>query len=195
MRNVEASKGVSAPKAPRACIRAAKRSMETCGAGRAGAHPYLRRRCGSVRSFLRRILTIEDLAINIHTSPLARRRRRPYHPYHRYGIAHSDHQTKGGFFAQTLSILPRSGSNPRLLCLTNDCLGQQRTVISDRALSVIGYFHAHGSEIRTGPPACRESMGVSPLAYSARDTAPRGVSSLCIDATRTPRKNLYQFLR
>ena len=33
------------------------------------------------------------------------------HLYHRYGIARSNHQTKGGFFAQTLSIRPRSGSS------------------------------------------------------------------------------------
>jgi len=36
---------------------------------------------------------------------------------------------------------------------------------------------AHGSEIRTGPSTCRKSSGVWPLAYSAKDTAPRGVSS------------------
>ena len=47
------------------------------------------------------------------------------HPYHRYGIAHSNHQTKGGFCAQTLSIRPRSGSNPRLLCPTNHYFGHQ----------------------------------------------------------------------
>jgi len=42
----------------RALAEAAKRSVETCSAGRAGAHPYQRRRSGSVLSFLRCIPTI-----------------------------------------------------------------------------------------------------------------------------------------
>src|ERR1700730_15153074 len=48
--------------------------------------------------------------------------------------------------------------------------------------------HAHGSEIRTGPPACRKSSGVWPLAYSARDTAPRGVSSCASTRQGLPEK-------
>ena len=35
---------------------------------------------------------------------------------HPYSIVQSNHQTQGGFFAATLSMRPRSGSNPRLLC-------------------------------------------------------------------------------
>ena len=49
----------SAPKEQERVAEAAKRSVETCSAGRAGAHPYRRRRSGSVLSFLRCIPTIQ----------------------------------------------------------------------------------------------------------------------------------------
>ena|SRR5208337_1073942 len=59
---------------------AAKSSVETFSAGRAGAHPYRRRRSGSILSFLRRITTIQlyqkqrpscqSFFLNATTSPL-----------------------------------------------------------------------------------------------------------------------------
>jgi hypothetical protein len=53
----------SAPKEQERVAEAAKRSVETCSAGRAGAHPGAhpsrRRRSGSVLSFLRCIPTIQ----------------------------------------------------------------------------------------------------------------------------------------
>ena len=64
----------SAPKEQERAAEAAKRSVETCSAGRAGAHPYRRRRSGSVLSFLRCIPTIQLLTRNegLLVSPLFR---------------------------------------------------------------------------------------------------------------------------
>ena len=42
----------SAPIAEERVQKAARRSLETCSAGRAGAHPYRRRRSGPALSFL-----------------------------------------------------------------------------------------------------------------------------------------------
>src|SRR5260221_14472522 len=56
------------------------------------------------------------------------------------------------------------------------------------SLLLTPYSSRHGSSTRTGPPVCRKSSGVWPLDYSARDTAPRGVSSCASTRQGLPEK-------
>ena len=99
-----------------------KRRVETCSAGRAGAHR-----------------PSEALHPTRSTDVLPRiaRERVPTSRNDVTIICETVHQ---GFFAEMLSIRPRSRSNPRPLCLTNVYFGQQcRNIHSSGLLASIPF--------------------------------------------------------
>src|SRR5271157_4130732 len=105
------------------------------------------RRCTSRRSFCcfcERALTLSELRLfPCPVFPFApsldvrRRIARERVPTSRNGVSQSNRQTQG-FFAEMQSIRPRSGSNPRLLCLTNVYFGQQWEKPAQRGFCSLG---------------------------------------------------------
>src|SRR5271165_4725443 len=83
-----------------------QRRVETCNAGRAGAH-----RPSEALHPTRSLDMLPRIA-------------RERVPTSRNGIGQSNRPTPG-FFAEMQSIRPHSGSNPRVICLTNVYFGQQ----------------------------------------------------------------------
>src|SRR5271165_3507718 len=105
-----------------------QRRVETCNAGRAGAHRpsealHPTRSSGELPRIAReRVPTAPHVAKTRGNVP--RRIARERVPTSRNGIGQSNRPTPG-FFAEMQSIRPRSGSNPRVICLTNVYFGQQ----------------------------------------------------------------------
>ena len=105
-----------------------KRRVETCSAGRAGAHRPSEAlhptRSSDVlpRIARERVPTVPHVAKTRRNVP---RRIAPTAHFERNDVTIICETVHQGFFAEMESIRPRSGSNPRLLCLTNVYFGQQ----------------------------------------------------------------------
>ena len=105
-----------------------KRRVETYSAGRAGAHRPSEAlhptRSSDVlpRIARERVPTVAHLAKTRRNGP---RRIAPTAHFERNDVTMICETVHQGFFAEMESIRPHSGSNPRVLCLTNVYFGQQ----------------------------------------------------------------------